>query len=298
MEMLLIAITIVSLIVAFVMSAATWRVGREERTRSAARVAALAAAANDEARPIIASDVRQVAANEIRARMTDDITHGFASEIRPAIAGDVRPAVAEPVAVNDSRPWAPARVSTFSPRPAVIDDLPLSTAPFGDTFLGAAVATPASGGRQRGLAIAAMFLFVLVSAGGYWTVFGDKSTAVSAAATVGTQSPLELVSLRHERRGPRLAVTGLVRNPGAGTPVEKLAAVVFLFDQQGGFLTSARAEVDYTRLVPGDESPFVISVEAPANVGRYRVSFRNDAGVVPHIDRRGQEPIAAAGAER
>jgi hypothetical protein len=296
MEMLLIAITIVSLIVAFVMAAATWRFGREERIRSAARVAALAAAAHDDARPNIASDVRPVMANEIRARMTDDISHVFASEIRPA--SEVRPAVAEPVAVNDSRPWAPARVSTFAPRPAVIDDLPLSTAPLGDSFLGAAVATPAGGGRQRGLAVAAMFLFLVVSAGGYWTVFGSKSTAVPAAVTASAQSPLELVSLRHERRGPRLAVTGLVRNPGAGTPVEQLAAVVFLFDQQGGFLTSARAAVDYTRLVPGDESPFVISVDAPGNVARYRVSFRNDAGVVPHIDRRGQEPIAAAGAVR
>src|SRR5688572_19244047 len=100
MEMLLIAITIVSLIVAFVMAAATWRFGREERSRSAARVAALAAAAHNDARPNLTSDVRPVVANEKRTRIADDISHVFESEIRPAIAGEARPAVAEPVAVN------------------------------------------------------------------------------------------------------------------------------------------------------------------------------------------------------
>ncbi|MBA3269010.1 MAG: hypothetical protein H0T71_00750 [Acidobacteria bacterium] len=162
--------------------------------------------------------------------------------------------------------------------------------------MGSSLAPPASAGRQRGLAIAATFLFVAVVVGGYWTLFSNKSTAVSAvAAATSAHAPLELVSLRHERRGPRLAVTGLVRNPGAGAMVEKLAAVVFLFDQQGAFLSSARANLDFVTLAPGDESPFAIAVEAPAEVARYRVSFRNDAGVVPHIDRRGQDPIVATG---
>jgi hypothetical protein len=99
------------------------------------------------------------------------------------------------------------------------------------------------------------------------------------------------VSLRHERRGARLAVTGLVRNPFVASPLADLTAVVFFFDQKGAFITSARAGVDYQRLSPGDESPFVIDVEAPANVARYRVSFRNEGGVVPHVDRRSQEPV-------
>jgi hypothetical protein len=87
-------------------------------------------------------------------------------------------------------------------------------------------------------------------------------------------------------------VTGLVRNPAAGTPFSKLTAVVFLFDQQGGLISSARSDIDFVKLAPGDESPFVIAVDAPPTVARYRVSFRNDAGVVPHVDRRGQEPLA------
>jgi hypothetical protein len=103
---------------------------------------------------------------------------------------------------------------------------------------------------------------------------------------------LELVSLRHERKGASLSITGLVRNPGAGAIVEELAAVVFLFDQQGNFVTSGRAEADFKKLSPGDESPFVVTLGAPTTVARYRVSFRNEAGVVPHVDRRGQEPLA------
>jgi len=268
MDVPLLAITVASLLAALVFGAVAWRLGRHERTRSAARVAALAAAS-------------------ARAPEAPAGTVAATPDWPPVVA--IRAAVAEPVAVNESRPWAPARVSAFAARPAAIDDLPLTPEPFRDAFLGSSLAQPASAGRQRGLAIAATFLFVAVVVGGYWTLFGNKSTAVSAvAADTSAQAPLELVSLRHERRGPRLAVTGLVRNPGAGAPVEKLAAVVFLFDQQGAFLSSARANLDSVTLAPGDESPFVIAVEAPAEVARYRVSFRNDAGVVPHIDRRGQ----------
>lgn len=279
MEIVLLAITIISLAVAFVMSAAAWRLSRDERTRSAARVAALAAAASD-APP-----------EELQNRPHDRRVE------EPAIQW-------EPVAVNETRsaaPWAPARVSSFptesqdrTPDRRVVRPTASSeAAAFGDGFLGSAVAQPASGGRQRGLAIAACVLFVALFAGGYWMVFGDAPASAQASASP-SKTPLELVSLRHERRGARLSITGLVRNPAAGTAVERLAAVVFLFDPQGAFVTSARADVDFTRLAPGDESPFVIAVDAPSSVARYRVSFRNDGGVVPHIDRRGQEPIARA----
>ena len=186
-------------------------------------------------------------------------------------ADDARESPVAPVAA----PWAPARVS----------------APVGDSFLGSSLAKPSNGG-QRGLAIAAGIVFMTIVVGGYFTVFGGDSPVAGAAASVGAETPLELVSMRHERQRTRLAITGLVRNPVSGNEVEKVAAVVLLFDQQGGFVTSARSDIDFTKLAPGDESPFVITLDAPSNVTRYRVSFRNDAGVVPHIDRRGQEPIA------
>ena len=267
MEIVMLGVTVVSLLVALAMSVVAWRLSREERARSAARVAALTAAASD--------------------------TEGAIPE-RVAV-GETRP----------SAPWNPARVSAFAPvsppRPSAQTSRPEAAdvmRPLGDSFLGSAVSTPPSGGRQRGLAVAAVILFAVALGGGYWTVFGDRTSAPTVDATGADESPLELVSLRHERRGPRLAVTGLVRNPGAGVPVDKLAAVVFLFDQQGGFITSARANVDYLKLAPGDESPFVINLEAPVNVARYRVSFRNDAGLVPHVDRRGQQPAGQVSAAR
>ena len=46
------------------------------------------------------------------------------------------------------------------------------------------------------------------------------------------------------------------------------------------------------RLGSGDESPFVVTLDASTRVARYRVSFRTDEGIVPHIDRRGTSPIA------
>jgi hypothetical protein len=219
------------------------------------------------------------------------------------------PASAAPAALvveapRSAAPWAAARVSSFSnaargaaapARAVVADELPLQApAPpaLGEGFLGGGASVSDSAGRQRGLAVAALVLFAVAVGGGYWMIFGGRS-ATAAAVVATTDSPLELVSLRHERRGATLNVTGLVRNPVGGMAIDKLSAVVFLFDQQGGFLSSARANVDYLKLAPGDESPFVISLEAPANVSRYRVSFRTDGGIVPHVDRRGADPVAA-----
>jgi hypothetical protein len=159
-------------------------------------------------------------------------------------------------------------------------------------FLGVAPDVHDGGGRQRGLAIAAAALFVVLSGGLVWMMSGPEGTTPVA---VGPNSPLELVSLSHARQNDKLAVSGLVRNPASGKPVEKLSAVVFLFDRVGTFVTSSRAQVDFLKLGAGDESPFVVSIAAPATVSRYRVSFRTDDGVVPHIDRRGESPAPMEG---
>jgi hypothetical protein len=117
----------------------------------------------------------------------------------------------------------------------------------------------------------------------------------SAAAASVTSAPLELVALRHERQGTTLIVSGLVRNPHAGRTIKGLSAVAFTFDRQGAFLTSGRASLDFPQLVAGEESPFSVSVPQSAGVGRYRISFRTEDGMVPHIDRR--EPAMAASAD-
>jgi hypothetical protein len=112
------------------------------------------------------------------------------------------------------------------------------------------------------------------------------TAAPTATAQPAAAPALELVALGHERDGDRLTVRGIVRNPGTGSPVERLTAVVFLFSRDGGFLASGRIAVGPTGLRPGGESPFVVTVPGAAEVGRYRVSFRTDDRVVPHVDRR------------
>jgi hypothetical protein len=59
-----------------------------------------------------------------------------------------------------------------------------------------------------------------------------------------------------------------------------------MFNQNGAFVTSGRATVDASALEPGAEAPFVVTVPGAADVGRYRVSFRTDDHVVPHVDKR------------
>ena len=93
--------------------------------------------------------------------------------------------------------------------------------------------------------------------------------------------------MRHQRDGTTLKVSGLVRNPAAGAPVNGVTAVVFAFDRSGGFVASGRASLDFSSLAPGDESPFVVAVPNVSDVARYRVNFRTGRGVVRHVDRRG-----------
>ena len=261
MEIVLLGVTAISLVVALVMSVSTWRLGREEKRRSAARVAALSIA---------------VAEKPLARAPWAPAPSAIESQPRPA-------AIAPPTAAIV---------------PPVVAELPLQAAPapreisHSSGFLAATAEPARSSGGQRSLAIAASVLFVGLLGG---LVFMMSSPRGTSAAAVGPNSPLELVSLRHERKNEKLAVSGLVRNPANGKPVERLSAVVFLFDKQGAFVTSAKTEVDFLKLGAGDESPFVVSLDAPATVTRYRVSFRTDEGVMPHIDRRGTTPLASEG---
>ncbi|HQZ39554.1 MAG TPA: hypothetical protein PLH72_10995 [Vicinamibacterales bacterium] len=244
MDGLLIVVTVLSLVVALVMSVVAWRASTEERQRAAARVAALSAA-----------------------------------------AGMAQPPHAQPSAAADriaSRPWravpAPAQenasaLAIGTAAPAVV----LNTG-----FLGASAATLDAGSHQRGLAVAAAVFAVLLGAFALVRVGGGNQVANSVPASV----PLELLSLRHERDGANLLVTGLVRNPPSAPPVERVSAVVLLFDPQGAFVTSATAPIDFVRLASGEESPFVVRMQAPSSVARYRVSFRTENGTVTHVDRR------------
>jgi hypothetical protein len=154
---------------------------------------------------------------------------------------------------------------------------------------------------------AALATVAIVVGGGAATIYGLRSDAMSrlsgqislpsfAAASAGQRAPLELLSLRHaaERSGA-FTVTGLVQNPLAGNAVSDVVAVVYLFDREGRYFTSGKVALP-SGLAPGEEAPFVISIDDARGVGRYRVGFRlENGGVVAHVDRRGQEPAGTTG---
>lgn len=114
----------------------------------------------------------------------------------------------------------------------------------------------------------------------------------AAVAAVDPSVPLELIALRHLRTVDGLSITGLVRNPSGGHRISDVNVLVFLFDRNGALLTSVRAPLDFRTLAPGDESPFVVSLDKIGTIGRYRVGFRAADKVVPHVDRR-QSPVVA-----
>jgi hypothetical protein len=130
---------------------------------------------------------------------------------------------------------------------------------------------------------AVMMLTIVIGA-----IIGARSSGAPASDVSGFR-PLELVSMRHQREGTTLTVSGLVHNPAAGAAVNGVTAVVFAFDRNGGFVASGRAPLEFGSLAPGDESPFVVAVPKVSDVARYRVSFRTGHGVVRHVDRRSNQ---------
>ena len=210
MDLLLLTLTVVSLIAAVAFGAVAWRSADEQRRRSAARVAALA------------------------------------------------------TALDDNEPASPVAVaSMFGTKPG--------GSLRGRPFVKGAV-----------VAVMAIALVVLVAMSSRDRVPDQAAVAAEAVPT----SPLELVSMHHTRDGNGLTVTGLVRNPDAGSVVTHVDAVVLAFDRDGNFMVSMRTPLDFTTLAPGDESPFVVKLPNAGEVARYRVSFRTEAGLVRHVDRR------------
>jgi len=281
METLLLIVTGISLVAALFLGWTAWRLSRAERERAMARVAALAAAA-------VEPPSAQPAAPARSAEPADTLV-----DVRPQWSAPARPRSATRMAaarqMSEEIVWAAPRPEELRPelhlRPEAAQVPALR-----DAFLGSSMPHQPRGG-QGVLAVAALLLLFALGAAGAW-MYSTPTT--SAAASPVQQAPLELMSLRHSREGDRLSVTGLVRNPASAPMVDHLSATVLLFDQQGGYLTSARGQIDVPRLGPGQESPFTLSVQAPAGATRYRVSFRTDERIVNHVDRRGEAPAAAS----
>jgi hypothetical protein len=252
MDVVLLTLTTLSLAAAAGFGFLSWRLGREERQREQARVAALATA--------------MTGPSAIRGRdeaAPPSMLRGFGETGR--------------------------RLGEAFPSEA---DTPETQVAVGSVF---ERATEGLRGRPaiKTAVIGVMVVTIVIGA-----IVGARTSDSAAAPTTPTHNervatkasaPLELVSMRHQRQGTKLTVSGLVRNPSQGVAMNGVTAVVFAFDRSGAFLASGRAALDFSALGPGDESPFVVNIQDVSDVARYRVTFRSGSGVVRHIDRRGNQ---------
>lgn len=252
MDVLMLGVTGVALALAVGMSFVAVRLLRGERHRSAARVSALESAAFD----------------DIQYR--DTTTH---HEFRNDIAYD-----------EDER--------------AIEIDLP------GGAMFGATDEPKAPGRRWLALAAVAVVMAGLV--GTIYAVFkpatvdaapsasatpaADSPSAGSAAVSQAAQSrPIELLSLKHSVDAGTFSLVGLVVNPIDAATLSHVVAVVYLFDKDGAYFASGKAELEFSAMRPGEESPFAVKIPNVSHVGKYRVGFRRDDGsVIAHVDKRGK----------
>jgi hypothetical protein len=201
------------------------------------------------------------------ARLAADIAAG------PGAAGDM-PLHADAHAIGD--PGAAAASTMFGAAAA-----PVAHARWGVSLVAGVLAIAALA------AIAVIFSGesrnASVSAASRVAPTAGRTAANQPASVPADRAPLELVALTHERDGAALSVHGVVRTPPAGASAP-LTAVVFGFNRDGGFVASGRSAV--APPAAGRDSAFTVIIPDAADVVRYRVSFRTEDRVVPHVDRR------------
>ena len=241
MDITLVLVTLLSLLVAAVMTAFAWRLAQDERRREQARVNALSAEIHLDDWPLRGGEEP---AGDVTLR--SDLFTDSQTDRGPAPV-NVRVAIALLFAVSVA---AVVGVALLRARAS------------------AAATAPARVHIQSGSA--------------------SPPEALPAAAP-----PLELTALTHDRDGDRLTVRGVVRNPASRPRVDHLTAVVALFNRDGEPVGSAGAAIDDHTLVPGSTSPFMVSIPNASDVARYRISFRTDGLVIPHVDRRGSAIMQA-----
>ena len=258
MDVALATVTVISLTMALAMGVVTWRLIREERRRSDARVATLMA----DLERSRGRNVGPVDRNVPRARSVSYPVH-TAAPVPPRdptgsatpTAGHVRPAgasVALPV------PMPSASTGLF----ATLTGSPTSPG----TFLASVAAAVV-------VVVAAVSLAML-------------SGGAPADTGAGAPEPVELLSLAHAKEGEYLAITGSLRNPSDGIERGQLSVLATVFDLDGTVVGTGQTPLPVAVLPPGNETPFSISLPDADRINRYRISFMQGQTSVPHVDRR------------
>lgn len=265
MEFALATVTVLSLVMTLSMGVVTWRLVREERRRSVARLAALAA---DFGRSTLATPtVRTPLApppRALSAPRTDPAPYSLPVPPRP-------PGSAHRAADVTIRPTDATRTPGVDRSTRI---------PTGGLFGAPIESSSGPSARLAAFGAAAVLLVAVVSAGIF--VVADRGHDEVAAVE---RPPVELLVLQHDKEGPFLAISGSVRNPSEAAPAGRLAVMAMAFDENGTIVASGRAPVELDLLAPGVASPFAVQVPA-AGVSRYRISFVIDDITVPHVDRR------------
>jgi hypothetical protein len=274
MDTILLIVTGLSLAMAGAMGALLLRMAREERRRSDARVTLL-----------------EQLATEPRANVSD----------RPPAATAQHRSTAATVH-HGSPPTSTGRgvaVKTLPPRPpaaVTLDDLELRPGHSGAQFEDHEIFREheAASAWPRRLVIVGGMAAVLAAVFFGWSATqSDPATAVDQIVAQAGEPTLELLALQHAQQDGTLTISGLVQNPRGASALAGVEATVLLFGADGRTVASGRAPIDFTRLAPGDESPFVIRVAVSTAVVRYRVGFRGENDrVLGHVDRRNLEAVA------
>ncbi len=266
MDTTLVGVTLISMAMAIGLSVVVWRLLRDERRRSEARIAALAEMTSQERH-------QQERHQHDRHQQEPYQPERHERLLRRSRSVDL-PLHHEPIAPSGG-PLSEASGPLFSepeqpsawPRRAVI---------------------------MGGLALAlTAIVFVTLTARDRGRI--QQRTQAANAPAVPASDALTLLSLRDTRDATTLRISGIVENPRSGTTLKQVTVTAFAFDRSGAFLASGAALLDVTSLAPGDESPFVVIVPVTDAVARYRIGFRSEDGrVIEHVDRRQRAAVADA----
>ena len=278
MDTSLVTVTLLSMAMAASLSVIVWRMLRDERHRSDARVVALTTMA--------APSATRDRAHPIELPLRERAERGLQGPPRGVSAGGTHD-------LNDA-----PRISNIDPRSSNLD-LPIREGAAASTRMFVEPERSSPWGHRvavmagRGLVIASVILFARASNGRTAARRTPAPANTAAAAQPGANPApaigLELLSLRDARQAGVLTITGLVQNPHGGAALSRVTVTAYAFDDTGSFLASGHALLEVTSLAPGDESPFVVSVPVTETVARYRIGFRAEDGrVIAHIDKRQQ----------
>ena len=257
-----------SLVVALVMSVAAWRLMRDEKQRSAARVAALSVAARQH--------------GPIRSRLPYAREQSRRDREANARRGLRRSATrAASIQVSATRPNAAQsavalRIVTLTRRSGVIRTR--------SGFLGATeIPRDAAAVRNRSRLRPGLFVGDIGRAGvddvGPEGTLRGRGRPELAARAVSLTTRVRTTSSRC-RAGSQ---------SGDRQPSSTCRRSCSCSIAMGTFVTSSRANVDFLKLSAGDDAVRRVARRAGDGVALSR-EFRTDEGIVPHIDRRSASP--------